>query len=76
MEMLTFDSVGDTLPNGATIVAISARNAHEWIILAIRPNGDGYVTWKCSRPGDGSDTRWGHYFDDLDEALADYKERA
>ena len=54
---------GTVLPNGAVVIAASLRNAHEWIILAMRPGlraGDPYVTWKCSRPGDGSDTTSGH----------------
>lgn len=76
--ILTFDSIGDTLPNGATILAISARRAHEWVILARVDHADEiaeYVTWRSVRPGDGSDTRWGHYFEDLDEAQADFRER-
>ena len=76
--ILTFDSIGQTLPNGATIAKLSARKAHSWIILA-RISHAGweteYVTWECSRPGDGSDTRWGHYFDDFGEADADFHER-
>lgn len=65
---------GYVLPNGATVIAASTREAHSWIVLAM--SGDDYVTWKCSRPGDGSDTRWGHYFTDLREAVTDYYERA
>lgn len=69
---------GTTLPNGAIVIAASARNAHEWILLAMRPGfhaGDRYITWMCSRPGDGTDTRWGHYFDRIDDAVADFLER-
>lgn len=70
---------GTELPNGAVVVAASARNAHEWILLAMRPGfhagDDAYVTWKASRPGDGSDTSWGHYFDNIVDAARDYMER-
>lgn len=70
---------GTELPNGAVVIAASARNAHEWVLLCMRPGfhaGERYITWKCSRPGDGRDTHWGHYFDDIKSAVVDYLERS
>jgi hypothetical protein len=70
---------GTVLPNGATVIAASLRNAHEWIVLAMDvrdPEHVDYITWKCPRPGDGSGTTWGHYFQDLGEAVEDFKTRA
>ena len=69
---------GTVLPNGAVVIAASLRNAHEWIILAMRPglrSGEAYVTWKCSRPGNGSDTVHGHYFDSIVDAANDFASR-
>ena len=45
-------TAGTTLPNGATVIAASMRNANQWIILAMHNKGDfpEYVTWKCPRP--------------------------
>lgn len=70
---------GTVLPNGCTVVAASARNANEWIVLAMREGfhgDDNYITWKCARPGDASDTKWGHYFDSIGEAVSDFETRA
>jgi hypothetical protein len=68
---------GTVLPNGAVVIAASARDAHEWILLCLNTPGEfmPYVTWRCTRPGDGSDTVWGNYHDDLESALADFKRR-
>lgn len=72
--MLDHESIGTKLPNGATIIALSARKAHVWIVLALI-DGE-YATWECDRPGDGSDTRWGHYHgDSFIAAVQDWKER-
>lgn len=68
---------GTVLPNGAVVIAASCRYAHEWVILALRPGfhaGDNYITWKTKRPGNG-ECHWGHYFDKLEEAVADWKTR-
>ncbi len=65
---------GDTLPNGAIVIAASARRYHEWVILAVRPEHTmhPYVTWKARRPGDGADTHAGHYSADIFEAVQDF----
>ncbi len=68
---------GFVLPNGTTVIAASSRNPHEWIVLAMRldtPTPE-YVTWKCSRPGDGSDTVHGHYFGSISLAAQDFETR-
>jgi hypothetical protein len=79
---VNFYEPGVRLPNGATVIAASTRNAHEWILLAYKahPTYTGgpsveYVTWKCSRPGDGSDTVHGHYFGSIGEAARDFETR-
>jgi hypothetical protein len=69
---------GYVLPNGCTVIAASTRDPLEWIVLALNPNRTSqseYVTWRATRPGDGSDTRHGHYHDDLQEAVTDYYNR-
>ena len=78
--MSTKDAVnltpGTVLPNGAIVIAASQREAHEWIVLALSPGAaQPYVTWRCSRPGDGSDTKWGHYFASITEAVEDWRKR-
>jgi hypothetical protein len=75
---VTLDMVpGTKLPNGATVIAASARNAGEWILLAMTTDSEyqPYVTWTCSRPGDGRDTVSGHYTNDIREAVADFLNR-
>ena len=69
---------GDRLPNGAIVIAASTNKANVWIVLAMRPDApfDQYVTWECNRPGDGTDTRWGHYHTSLRAAVEDYYNRA
>ena len=61
---------GDRLPNGATVVAI--RND---VVLALRPGHvyDPYVTWSIGPDGG---TYSGHYHNHLDEAVADFADRA
>lgn len=69
---------GTILPNGAIVIQASARKEHVWFILALRPGShanDAYVTWECNRPGDATDTRWGHYFDSLPKAYEDFLTR-
>lgn len=66
---------GEKLPNGATIIQASARNANEWILLCHAGGAQPFVTWRSSRPGDGSDTTHGHYFSDLMGAVADFHSR-
>ncbi len=68
---------GDILPNGATVITASARKANEWVILALYPLSarDPFVTWKASRPGTGVDTHTGHYFNNIEMAVADFYAR-
>jgi hypothetical protein len=68
---------GAVLDCGAVIVASSARNAHEWILLTMEPGRvtDVYATRKCARPGDGSDAHSAHWFDSIATAIADYLTR-
>ena len=63
---------GTVLANGATVVAVRTDGL-ECIVLAVRTaHGSPWITWRASGP---ADTFWGHYYDDLDQALADFKER-
>jgi hypothetical protein len=81
MTELDFTRLGSQLPNGATIIALSAGQARVWVILAVGgwegdfPKGP-YATWVCARPGAGEDTRAGHYFSSIGDAVEDYYERA
>lgn len=68
---------GTVLPNGATVVQASAREYDSWILLCF--TGDEHyqpwVTWVCSRPGNGRDTANGHYFIKLEDAVVDFNAR-
>ncbi len=68
---------GVILPNGTIVVAVSMRNAGEWVLLALRPNHENqpYVTWKARRPGDLTDTWSGHYSNTIEEATQDFLTR-
>ncbi len=61
---------GDRLPNGATFIAESGD-----VILARFREPQPWVTWRF-RPGHYESTGSGHYFTDLDDAVADFYERA
>ena len=62
-------SQGDLLPNGATVLKVRGNK-----LLAVRKSSiEPFVTWEFN---DNKDCYWGHYFNDLDEALADLHERA
>ena len=59
---------GDTLPNGATVVAI---NRVSRVVLAKFRNE--YVSWRI---GDNADTYWGRYYsEDYDESWERYMQR-
>ena len=65
---------GTLLPNGAVVIAATA-NSQEGVILACVINAyQPYATW-LFRDGDLRSTCVGHYFSNLDTALADYKYR-
>lgn len=69
---------GAILPNGAVVIAASAREYHTWIILAMYTDPSiqtPYATWKCRRPGDGSDAHAGRYFNNISDAAADARTR-
>jgi hypothetical protein len=60
---------GDTLKNGWTVIATGNRT-----VLAMMPGKryGGYATWFVD---DREDTYWGHYFDEINEAAADFEDR-
>lgn len=65
--------VGDRLANGATVLAVkpSPLMANSSVFLAL--SHQEFVTWVGWT--DGTDTCWGHYFNDLGRALADFEAR-
>lgn len=71
---LTIYKVGDTLRNGAMVIAIQKRARHDdsRVVLAYREGNDEYVTWVMDADGN---TFWGHYFFDIAKAAADFAER-
>lgn len=68
--------VGQTLHNGALVIACRKRNASSWAILALQPDAsalhDPYVTWVGFPEGGIS---WGHYHRDLNDAVKNYNTR-
>ena len=65
--------IGETLANGATIIAARETDEGRWIVLALTDPDcvEPYVTWVL----DGGATFWGHYSDDITDATLDFKER-
>ena len=65
---------GVQLSNGATIVRVVARNERTRFVLAVAPTAHAYVTWVVEL--ETGDSFWGHYFTDLNSAVADLERRA
>jgi hypothetical protein len=59
---------GAILPNGARVV-----EARGDVVLAHCGGYHPYVTWQVDQCGNAF---WGHYFEDISTAVADYNERA
>ncbi len=67
VKTMTTLNIGDTLPNGATLLA-----EHNGVVLAqVKPSE--WATWQHN--GDYG-TYWGHYTCNIVEAMTDYAERA
>lgn len=66
--------VGATLGNGTTVLLVRPHRSGGYVVLCSTNGraGHRFATWRCTRP---DDTSWGHYFDDLAEANADYRTR-
>lgn len=69
--------------NGYTVIAQREARPGERIILAVRtdehsPSGFEYVTARCAPKGHPAATSWywGHYTNDLAEAVSDLAERS
>jgi hypothetical protein len=77
MTTTELPTVGETLPNGATVLKARFQRSPmgpECIVLALW-NAE-FVTWSAARPEISWFTYWGHYFDtDLESALTDFKTR-
>ena len=68
--------VGETLSNGAVVVASTNVGENEWAILAVRETEhEPYVTWMGTREDGLAVTFWGHYHQSIESAIADYRER-
>ena len=69
--------IGMTLLNGATLIAAKDRHADEFVVLAMSPGSyEPYVTWVAGIDDDGDViTFWGHYFQDIAEAVRDFEGR-
>lgn len=70
-------SVGETLPNGAKVVAFSATHQKvvvlaEWEKGGLPNDGKEYITWQLDEK---KNAYWGHYYSDFKDALADFEDR-
>lgn len=65
---------GDTLANGATVVAATQTHENEWVVLADWKHRDEYVTWVVDHNGYAY---WGEYFErtQIGDAVQNYVER-
>lgn len=72
-DLLTAEA-GDELPNGALLLATRSIGTEEYVVLGLRTSGtpNPFVTWRTDRNGG---TVWGHYFDNLHDALSDLRRR-
>lgn len=74
----TVPAPGDTLPNGAIVIAAHLDRDHDrLVILAVANAGTRYaeyVTW-LARPDDLRTTCHGRYTDNLTRAVNDYDNR-
>lgn len=67
--------------NGYAVIAERSGEGHDRLILAVRrdeysASGFEYVTaWTQSRDENPTSWYWGHYMNDIDEALTDLRER-
>jgi hypothetical protein len=74
MNTLNQISLGNVLPNGATVVAFY-EGAGGGIVLARRDHElHPYVTWAYD-PGNDESTTWGHYYEHYTEAWEDFVAR-
>ena len=60
----------EAFTDGRKIIAVKARE-DGYIILALFDRQ--YVTWRWD--GESNQGYWGHYFEDFNEAVADFNER-
>ena len=54
-------------------IVLSQSMGDKWEVVLGKANDEDYVTWLCM---DGNDYYWGHYFDNLTDALKDFIKRA
>lgn len=74
MERVPLPPVGSILHNGSTVLAAARAANGDGFVLALIAKGQRveFATWAVE--GEGN-TFWGHYFDTLDNALADLHTR-
>jgi len=70
MSTITTPTPGETLPNGATVVAARATRTSDVVAILAIYNTE-FVTW-VARADDLRTTSHGHYTHDLREAVEDY----
>lgn len=58
--------------DGRKIIAVKPREKHPGYIILALFDGQ-YVTWCWD--GESNQGYWGHYFEDFNEAVADFNER-
>ena len=69
--------IGQTLDNGALVIA-AKRADGEYVVLALTHGTDSaavhdpYVTWAANKE---HGTFWGHYFDNIADAVEDFGKR-
>ena len=65
---------GQILPNGAKVVDMNYRRGAITYLAYWEGNHMPWVTWKAREDSPGA-TFWGHYFNNEDEAKANFKLR-
>ncbi len=61
------------LRNGATVLSVTRVKDGDYVVLAHTDGVQPFVTWLAN---DDGACMWGHYFDDVEEAKADYLKRS
>jgi hypothetical protein len=83
-----FAAIGERLPNGALLVDRTWTRTEDWadglvyheaVVLCVLNHGQRreFATWiYCLDPRQGEVTISGHYFDSIEQAVADYVKRS
>ena len=70
-------SMGDILPNGATVLRTRKGSNDALYVLAVMPGNvtTPFVSWQYHWDGEAVHTYWGNYYSSLAHGLADFCNR-